>query len=343
MKCNVLYYNVHYVPSLIEKNNPKIEPYLSENFSDQLFKKYRNFGMDKFNFCYDRTGMVPHYINVKPNLHPIPSYDPTFNKSFSEVFKDRCLELLSFQKPINVVWSGGIDSTLVLLGLMHYANSLEQIKVFGTYGSVIESGNLFDKRIKNKIKYNIQVNSKHQLSAEGEIFVTGCMGNQLFGPTNDFSRGGTQPFFHHQFGSQDTMYEDYTKHIDPELIEFLKPSLDACPKKIETIADFRWYCSFNFDWYREEYSILSKNRNIYNFFNTIDFQKYVLQTEEPFTKVENDPLTHRWVMRDLIAEFMGDSHYARNKRKGVSALSIPDPNWLFLLEDYSNANRDFMN
>jgi hypothetical protein len=47
-------------------------------------------------------------------------------------------------------------------------------------------------------------------------------------------------------------------------------------------------------------------------------------------------------MRDLIAEYSGNKNYAYQKKKGISAFSIPDPNFLFLLEDYSNINRDFI-
>ena len=336
----VLYYNVFVVPKLIENKRSEVEQYLSPNFSEELFRNYRKFGMDAYNVVFDRTGNLPHYINIKSNLHPIPAFDPTFNKSFEEVVKQRALEILATGKKINVVWSGGLDSTLALFALMHYANDLSQIKVIGTYGSVIESGSLFDKRIKDKIAYDIKINTKTKITyTEDDIFVTGFMGNQLFGPTNEFSASGKEKsvMFHHSFGSPEVMYEPYEKHVNPELLEFIKPAIDASPRKIETICDLRWYCIFNFDWYTSHYDMASKvdYTKLYHFYDSLDFQKYAITTKDPWTKDPSDSLTHRWVMRDLIAEYSGDRDYAYKKKKGISAFSIPDPNSLFLLEDYS--------
>lgn len=336
----VLYYNVFVIPKLIEKKNKVVQEYLSKDYSDDLFNKYRKFGMDTYNVVYDRTGSLPHYIDIKPNLHPIPAYDPLFNKSFEQVVRERAQEILATGKKVNVVWSGGIDSTLALFALMEQANDLSQIRVIGTYGSVIESGSLFDKSIKNKIEYDIRINTKDKLTyTEDDIFVTGFMGNQLFGPTNEFSASGSEKsvMFHHSFGSPEVMYEPYEKHVDPELLEFIKPAIDASPRKIETVCDLRWYCIFNFDWYTSHYDMATKidKTKLYHFYDSTDFEKYAITTKDPWTKDPSDSLTHRWVMRDLIAEYSGDRNYAYKKKKGISAFSIPDPSFWFLMEDYS--------
>ena len=75
---------------------------------------------------------------------------------------------------------------------MYYANDLSQISVIGTYGSILESGSMFDKCIKNKVSYDINVNTKYMIDSDDSIFVTGMMGNQLFGPTNEHSNNGTE-------------------------------------------------------------------------------------------------------------------------------------------------------
>ena len=336
----VLFYNVFVIPKLIEKKNKVVQEYLSKDYSDDLFNKYRKFGMDTFNFVYDRTGNIPHYINIKPNLHPIPAFDPNFNKSFEQIVSERAKQILSTGKRVNVVWSGGIDSTLALFALMQNANDLSQIRVIGTYGSVIESGSLFDKVIKDKIECDIRINSKGSLNTKlDEIYVTGFMGNQLFGPTNEFSSSGKEKsvMFHHSFGSPEVMYEPYEKHVDPELLDFIKPAIAASPRKIETVCDLRWYCIFNFDWYTSHYDFATRfdKNKIYHFYDSNDFEQYAITTKDPWTKDPSDSLTHRWVMRDLIAEYSGDKEYAYKKKKGISAFSIPDPNFWFLMEDYN--------
>lgn len=335
----VLYYNVFSVPPKIHTD--EVKPYLSENYTPDLFLSYRKFGMDTQNFVYDRTKSIPHYINIKPDLAPIPSV-VGFNKSFEQIIKDRCLELLSYNKKINVVWSGGIDSTLALFALLHYANDKNQIKVYGTYSSILESGDMFDRYILPLgIQHKISVAKTKEFENDQEMYVTGFMGNQLFGPTDDFSKNSTITLFHHQFNYEDPL-ADYTNCISEEIYEFLKPMIQASPKKIETVRDLRWWFIFNLDWYTAKFDALvnTKNRNdVYHFFDTDDFQRYSLTTKEPFTKEVGNPLTHRWVMRQLIEDYSGNSHYAWNKTKGVSNLSNSNPSWMFLLEDYSLVTR----
>lgn len=336
----VLFYNVGYISQVIQKNPTSIQEYLSPDYLN-LFNFYDKHKMN-LNVVYDRTGNVPHYLNIKPNLLQIPSIG-NFNKSFRQCVEERVKELLALNTKINVVWSGGIDSTLVLFAFLHYCDDPSRITVYGTYSSILESGTLFDKVIlKSGVNHKIKVSSRRDFDdcPSDEIFVTGFFGNQLFGPTDNFSVNKDVKtnisFFHHQFNGDPL--DDYTKYINQELHEFLLPCIKASPKPIETLRDLRWWFIFNLDWYTAEFATrISTNQqnNQYHFFNTDDFQRYVITTKEPFTKEVGNPLTHRWVMRELIEEWSGDSYYAWNKPKGVSNLGNPDPTWLLLLEDFS--------
>lgn len=331
----VLHYNIFTVPERLKYDDRFLVEYRSKDFSQDLLKKYSIYGMDSYNFVYDRTGIIPHYMNIKPNLAPMPDITG-FNKSFEQVVKERAEHLLSLNKPISVVWSGGIDSTLALFALIKYANDPSQITVYGTYTSILESGNLLEKSIlPTGVKSRIKVSSKKEFTDSDQIYVTGFMGNQLFGPTDDFS--GKVSLFHHQFNNADPL-ASYHTCIDAERLEFLKPTIDSSPRKIETVRDLRWFFIFNFDWYTAKFESLINSAykdNVYHFFDTEDFQRYAITTKEPFTKEVGNALTHRWVMRELIEDYSGNSHYAWNKTKGVSNLSNLNPSWQLLLEDYS--------
>lgn len=336
----ILFYNVGFIRSLMKANPGVISEFTVPN-SDKLFKFYEKYGMNLNAVC-DRTGKTPHYLKMKTGLHPIPEIG-NFNKSFRDCVVERAKELISLNKKINVVWSGGIDSTLVLFALLEHVNDPKQITVYGTYTSILESGELFDKVIiPSGVNYYIKVSSVRDFDdrPEDEIFVTGFFGNQLFGPVDNFTTGEVKTeisYFHHQFNNPDPLI-DYSKCVTDEFHEFILPSLQASPKKIETLRDLRWWLIFNFDWHTAEYATrlnTKQQNNQYHFYNTEDFQRYVLSTKEPFTKDVNNPLTHRWVMRELIEEWSGDSYYAWNKPKGVSNLGNAIPSWLFLLEDLS--------
>ncbi len=340
---SILYYNPQLISELLTGSRETIEstPFLAN--TRDVFESYEWFGLNKHNAVYDRTGNLKHFLDITPNLHPIPKRVENYNTSFHEVAERRAKELLSTGKKINVMWSGGIDSTYILYILKEFAVDKDQVRVFGTYNSIIESGDLFDSKIKNDFLFDIRVGARNNFSfhnTDDSIFVSGMCGNQLFGPTDDMFATGDKAMFHHTLGNKETIYESYIGNVNEDLLEFLNPIIQTSPRKIETIADLRWYCIFNLDWYTAiyEHKILlspEKAKMIHGFFDSTEFQQWAISTNEPFTKVKGDSSTHRWQMRDFLAD-RGMQHYARNKAKKISTFSIHEPEWLFLLDDYQN-------
>jgi hypothetical protein len=338
---SILYYNPHLVSKILKENRGLLENTPFVVGQRETFEQYEKFGLNSHNAVYDRTGRLPHFLDMAVGKHPMPNAEENHNESFYDVSVKRVKELLATGEPINVMWSGGLDSTYMLFLLHDLANDKNQIRVLGTYNSIIESGDLFDSKIKNNFKYNIKVASRNDFNfKEDGIFVSGMCGNQLFGPTDDMFATGDTAMFHHTLGTPDTIYEPYEKHIDPELLEFFRPMIESSPRKIETVADLRWYCIFNLDWYTAIYEhkimlqpeVVSK---IHGFFDSRCFQRWAINTKDPFTKVQGDSTTHRWQMRDILSN-LGLEHYARNKTKKISTFSIHEPSWIFLLDNYQN-------
>lgn len=346
MKPEILYYNVHSIPDLIKNETPGIFPFLSESYTPDLLLTYDKFGMNKHNMIYDRSGNLPHYLNIIKDAHPMPENISDFNKSFLDICIERVKEILSHNKPVYVMWSGGIDSTFILLLLQHYANDKDQVRIYGTYNSIIESGDLFDRRLKYDFKYRIDLPSENRFSYNIEdcYFISGMCGNQLFGPTDDYFSTSENALFHHTLGTPETIYEKYESNINQDLLEFLDPVIKNSPRKIETVNDLRWYCIFNLDWYTALYehrTLVPKERaeRIIPFFDTNDFQLWAMNTKDPFTKIKGDPNTHRWQMREILSE-LGEPHFAKNKPKKISNFNMGRPNWLFLLKDFNNIIAD---
>ena len=338
MKPQILYYNTHLIPKLIRMREEWLPPFLSEHYSDHLLDQYDRFGLNKHNTVYDRTGHLPHYLNMDPK-HTMPGKVDGFNKTFWEITVNRAKELLSIGKPINVLWSGGLDSTYILFVLKHFANDPEQVRVFGTYNSIIESGDLFDRRIKKEFMHTIKVGTSNDFTyTQDTLYVSGMCGNQLFGPADDFFSNTPNALFHHTLGTPETIYKPYKDHIDPNLLEFLDPMIKHSPRKLETVADLRWYCIFNLDWYTGLYEhkpLVGKTNAIkmQGFFDSWDFQTWAVNTKDAFTKVPGNPQTHRWQMREVLDEMFGETHFAHNKPKKISTFTIPEPHWLFLFSD----------
>lgn len=338
----ILYYNVHLISHVINMDKNILSKFLSEDYTDKLFNQYNKFGLNKHNAIYDRSGYLPHYLNIDATAHPMPTKDETFNLSFFEITERRCKELLSRGKQITVLWSGGIDSTFILFMLHYFANDKSQVKIYGTYNSILESGDMFDRKLKYMFDYDISVASGPEFKYRDDaIYVSGMGGNQLFGPTDNMFADGPVALFHHTLGTPETIYEQYDKNINPELLEFFDPMIKNSPKKIETVADLRWYCIFNLDWYTTLYEhkiMLEPERmnKIYAFFDTVEFQKWAINTKEPFTKIKGNPNTHRWQMREILSSLFDEPYYATNKPKAISSFGVSEPRWLFLLSNGEN-------
>lgn len=338
---------ISYSPATFDRTNQK-----SKLSNIDLYNRLMNNNFSKLSCLIDRTQSIPHFLDIDYSYSPIPS-NTKFKLDFETVTKNRCLELLSLGKQINVSWSGGLDSTYVLFSLYHYANDPDQIKVYGTYNSIIESGSLFDKFIKNKINYSITTNrlATNNFSEEDCIYVTGSMSNQLFTPGLSFNRNRDCLLqFKDKFdeGEQDKYNSDLARMADmpykdvltDDCLEFLTPSILNSPKPINTLQELRWYSLFNYTWY----SVLtnchiglekSRSDRIHAFFNTDDFQLWAINNNDPVTKT-GDYLDERWQLREAITQYTGDNYYSHNKKKFTSVLSPSPHNWLYLLNDHTN-------
>lgn len=318
------------------------EIYLNQNHKQifDSFQKY-NFSMDQFMF--DRTSSIKHYLNVD-NVCKIPTYKTT--KSFLEIADARAKQLLSLGKPIYVSWSGGIDSTFVLLSLYENAADKSQITVYGTYNSILESGSLFDTFIKPNLQYDIHTNyvdcSLNYSGTGNNIFVTGNIGNQLFYPSTKHSkyRDSILEFKTPYVGCIDHYANlDYQSVLTEGCVEFLSPAIAKSPKKITTLQDLRWFVIFNFTYnsvlFNQHQEVKNEHSRIISFFNTDDFQSWSFSNNDVPTKT-GDWKDERWQMREYISEVLVDDFYSKNKQKSTSVLSKRSKNWLFLLNDYSN-------
>jgi hypothetical protein len=316
--------------------------------------KDNNFGV---NVCLiDRTQSIPHFLDIDYSYCPIPN-NKNFNLDFHTVTKNRCIELLSLGKQINVSWSGGLDSTYVLFCLYNYADDKSQIKVYGTYNSIIESGDLFDRFIKNKINYTIKPNytSFTKYSEDNCIYVTGSMSNQLFyhGLTYNKNRDPILKFKYHTLHKIHDAYDETLYQISDmsletvltdECLQFLAPLRQNSVKPINTIQDLRWYLNFNCYWYNvltNAYVGLEKDKinRIHAFFNTDEFQLWAITNKDPVTKT-GDYSDERWQIREAISDYIGDSYFSKNKKKFTSVLSPLRSNWLYLSNDYSTVFYD---
>jgi hypothetical protein len=334
----------HQVIELLFLEDKLPKKYLVENACNIFHQYQTSFRTTKF--MVDRSGVTPHYLNVDFKKYRIPHIRQV-PLDFLEIAKFRAKQLLDLGKVINVSWSGGLDSTFVLLLLHEMASDKSQVQVYGTYSSVIESGSLFDTYIKPNFKFDIHVNTpyKHNfITTEDEIFVTGSMGNNIFYQDLNYHQPDSWMYFKEDgFKPQlikkyaESPYENVLRDCN---LEFLENSIKGSPRPIKTLQDLRWWIQFSFNWHTtlSNTSIqIGKERSekIHAFFASDEFQLWSVLNKDIPTKI-GDYSDERWQLREYIAEYTGDIFYSKHKTNQTSVLSSFEPNWLFLLNDYSN-------
>ena len=331
----IKYYNksliFNYLPLLRESG------FIKEQFTDdyiKLFEKANLFHLQQ-SAVADRTGANEFFIPFVQEPK-IPKSKGDFNKSFKQICEERSVQLLNTGKRLNILWSGGIDSTVVLFSLMNKANDLSQIRVILTTDSIIESGNMFDRLIKDKLKYTLHKNkvrrqkffNEKDIDINNELIITGCAADEL----NTTKRLKIIP--------TDRKYDNlnYEDVISPlfnkELMDFFNKSILLYPTKVKYYKDFLRFYHVTYSMFYGLYNwcpyIDPKFLNIMNtFYGTEDFEKWCIWSNEAsYTEKIKIP------QRNLIYELTGDKLYSDKKRKGIgNPTTVFNNDWVLLTEN----------
>jgi hypothetical protein len=318
-------------------DSPKMQPYKSEYFDEWLpiyqtleLEQWGNLKSRMSQGCmgmwHDRTGTVPHYLKLTAN-EPLPEVG-SFSKSFKEICLETAEAIVKRAKGsrISISWSGGLDSTATLFALMEVADP-KQLKVFGNYNSIVESGSLFDTYIKGRgIDYSITTPLMHPTFDEG-LIVTGYLGDQLYG------RYQTLDPTHFK-----APWRDF---ITPAQVEFVEKILPNWPgQELHTVPDFLNFIELNCKW---QMGKTNRMRNMpkdiadrmINFYEPADFQRWSLGNYEP-KWINEDLTTYKYSTRTFLCDIMKSSDYAMNKIVQTSHYHILEHEWVMMLQDGTN-------
>ena len=345
----LIHYNNLALHNLPDRYIEKYSEYLKPNFKEKLEDwKQKTVSLEStilnsFQSFIDRTETIEHYVNIK-NLFPVPKYDPNFSKTWETLCNERAQYLLSQNKIINVFWSGGLDSTNLLMFLIANAKDRNQIVVQLNYNSIIESGYIFDTFIKPNVKYNIDVaRIKPLLFNENEIYVTGNPADQISYVDANNKRWGNI-FINKENMNIDSKIEN---HLRQNTYDFMKPSIDKYEKKIETVRDLLWFVGFNYRWQnaclcplflvnntnlRENYS-----KVVIGFYDNDEFQQWSMADHER----DNNPNSKIYIRKSLM-KLCGDNiePYAMHKQRTPSFYVNYNRKYLFTTDKYENIYMD---
>ena len=210
-------------------------PGLTENdlghpYSKKFYKLNQLFSPEPLGMIHDISGHVPHPLNVITR-NPYEYYNET--RTFGQVCLDTAKKIADHtDRPLIVTWSGGIDSTSVLVAMLQTV-PWDRITVVCSQRSINEYPELYKDIIKPHLK---TIDFSTWFSTFQDYFtVSGDAGDTVWAVIdNDFYQG------HHE--SRNRLWSDWIdQKIMPDL-EFVEEFRNWSQVNIKTVLDLRaWF------------------------------------------------------------------------------------------------------
>jgi hypothetical protein len=286
--------------------------------------------------------------------------------SLSDIADQRALELNQIAKEQNkrilIMWSGGIDSTMVVSSFIKNLSTadLQNVAVVLTLNSIMENYDFYKTQIAGKINCVpwLTVDLTDDF-LEKNIVLHGDPGDCLFGPSISMYQS-LMPDGKH--------LEPYTKHLDTiarvieernkeAVLRFNVPGIgkwysnritqnlqEVAPEGVVNVADWWWWHYINFKWsysimrpvFRrktngsELISLKTENTQSYyknSFFNTDRFQQWSY-SNLPY-HVGSDKQNHKRQAKDYIYDLDHNDVYRTHKTK-IESVPVYDDSLYFM-------------
>ena len=293
-----------------------------------------------------------------PEKFKMPEYNPNFSKSFMQVTDEKALrikERIIQGEKFVVMYSGGIDSTVVLTSLIKNLTNeeLESVWVGASVESVIENPYFWNNFIQGKIKtIDSKITKYDDLIEAGLTPITADEGDCIFGTLiglnmynnydyliSDLSEGTKQKLSNlkNRIGDADIHFSTYKdliiKFLDvPDEKDFGRILYEKYVRNIETASvpvhslhDFFWWLIFNVKYlncsvrgalfYNDRVAWQDAIMSIENWYNDSEYQLWSMANNNNGQKIKQTPLSYKKVAKDYIYDFDKNHWYNNFKMK----------------------------
>ena len=271
----------------------------------------------------------------------MPELPVSFNMTYEECCIKRANELYEKSKrldlPLYVFYSGGIDSTLVMISLMRVVpkSDWERIVVVLSLDSIREYPLFYQKHIRGNFKIVSSENMSIYFNKKC-LIVGGEHNDQLFGTDVISDMQSKIPF--------DTVFKEYSKDIIMKYFQEHNMSEESsslwydvvdnnasnAPCEIKTVHEFFWWLNFNYKWQAVFFRMLLRvdkqyrsfiddefvDTYFHHFYSEDYFQMWAMSNKH--LKIKDTWSSYKFHAKELIYKFTGDVEYRDNKQKANS-------------------------
>lgn len=308
----------------------------------------------------DRTHTITSPLNCKilPHLQ-MPAYEE-YSKHYYDICDERAIQLynqaVESGKKLVVMYSGGIDSTLILCALLKNINEKELKEntiVLLSDLSIQENLNFYYDHVVKKFNCVPSYKFPYYIGNDKFLFTSGENADQLFGSqaTGAYTMDKDydivfEPLEKTESTIIDWMTDRCGDKVNGEKIYFtLKKITDAAPVKIDNAFKYFWWLNFTTKWQSVYVRMLpfSKNKhtlkleeNYTTFYHTKNFQLWALNN----ICEKSNP---KQVAKEYIFDYNGDLDYLNKPKIGSLSSLFKNKSTSTYIDCEMNYNNDYPN
>lgn len=295
----------------------------------------------------------------------MPAYDPSFNKSFEEVTDTKAIKIrdrIRAGEQFAVMYSGGIDSTLILAALIRNLSTeeLQNVTVMCSGDSMIENPTFYRKFIHNKLKtldskkykYDdmINMNLTPITGDEGDCIFGTLIGLNMYNNFNALIENVSGPVkinllsLRSKISDPETHYSNFKELIiqylnsawHPDfgriLYEKYNHNVETATVPVHSLHDFFWWLIFNVKYlncsvrgplyFNDTIDPKTAIERTENWFNDEEYQLWSMVNNNNNTKIKNTILSYKGVAKDYIYSVDQNEWYRTFKTKLTSLWNI---------------------
>ena len=284
----------------------------------------------------DRTrtldvGFEQHVLDEipDPTARPLATFEEVCDTTAQTIVAEATRQ----DQKIQVLWSGGIDSTTALVALVNNTAEADRsrLEIVLSMDSINEYPWFFRQCILRSLPFKVIQPPITDHFSETGLIVTGEHGDQLFGSDK------LLPLIVNQLAYEDyaTVLPIYLTHkfgnqqkVDL-LIDYLRPLIQSCPHPIVTTFDLFWWLNFTVKWQQVSlrmpvFSFQEDVQPLYHrfrhFFRNDAFQRWSLNNHQHRAAARWED--YKRPAKEYIFRYTKDETFLRQKSKEPSLKNV---------------------
>lgn len=265
----------------------------------------------------DRTGNI--HLPLKYNTGRPWIYVDT-PITLTDALSKRASDLLATGEKINLLWSGGIDSTTMVNAFLSNTNDQTQLRVLYSPFSVYEHREYLTTFLSKFPQVEL-------VDISGDVYLTQQFdGIFLTGDTGDETQASLDESFLEEFGYDilNTPWQDffYNRTKNLEFIDFCKDYFSWAGRPIDTVLEARWWFYINSKMHcmlSNKISFFSDYKNflpnkLMGFFDCVEWENYIAHNTHRLMMTA-DYASWKQDLKDYCQTIDGFNQWAKEKTK----------------------------